>query len=182
MPVRTFNEIHPKIAKSAFVDSMATVTGKVVLSEHVSIWPNVSIRGDLLSISIGKNSNVQDNTVIHTTEFFDQPGQGYDVVIGEDVTVGHGAIIHGCHIGNRVLVGMGAIVLDGVVVEDDVIIGAGTVVPPGKRLETGYLYLGSPAKCARKITEQEKAHIINNAQNYIQTKNKHAQDAKQYGY
>ncbi|MBK2124096.1 gamma carbonic anhydrase family protein [Fangia hongkongensis] len=182
MPVRIFNNISPTLSDGVFIDSMATVTGDVTLSKDVSIWPNVSIRGDLLPIRIGQNTNIQDNSVIHTTQFFDKNGTGFDVVIGENVTVGHGAIIHGCHIGSRCLIGMGAIILDGAVIEDDVIVGAGSVVAPKKKLESGYLYVGSPAKRIRALTEEEKSYILQNAMNYNEVKNEHINDARTYGY
>ncbi|MFZ9035689.1 MAG: gamma carbonic anhydrase family protein [Francisellaceae bacterium] len=171
--IRPFNQITPEIAPSAYVDPAATIIGNVSIGNDSSIWPNVSIRGDLLKISIGNNSNVQDNSVIHTTRFYDKSGKGFDVVVGDGVTIGHSVTLHGCHIGNRVLVGMGAIVLDGVVVEDDVMIAAGSVVTPGKRLQSGYLYLGSPAKQARALTDAEKDMIKKNAIDYVETKNQY---------
>jgi len=177
MPIRVFNGKYPIIANTTFVDSTASICGDVTLKDHVSVWPNVSIRGDLLPIVIAENSNIQDNSVIHTTQFFDQPEKGYDVVIGKSVTVGHGAIIHGCHIGDRVLVGMGAIVLDGVVIESDVMLGAGSIVSPGKTLQSGFLYLGSPARVVRPLTQQEKTYIANNALSYKAIKDQHIQDA-----
>jgi len=177
MPIRRFNGKCPIVAKTVFVDAMATVIGDVTLKDHVSVWPNVSIRGDLLLIVVAENSNIQDNSVIHTTEFFNQPKEGYDVIIGQSVTVGHSAIIHGCHIGNQVLIGMGAIVLDGAIIEDDVMLGAGSVVSPGKTLKSGFLYLGAPAKVIRELTEQEKNYIVNNALSYKTIKEQHIQDA-----
>jgi len=177
MPIRVFNGKYPIIAKTVFVDAMATVIGDVTLKDHVSIWPNVSIRGDLLPIVVAENSNIQDNSVIHTTEFFGQPEKGYDVIIGESVTVGHSAVIHGCHIGDRVLIGMGAIVLDGAIIENDVMLGAGSVVSPGKTLKSGFLYVGAPARVVRTLTKQEKTYIANNALRYKSIKDQHIQDA-----
>jgi len=176
MSVRIFNGIKPKVAKTSFVDKMASVIGDVSLDEHTSIWPNVSIRGDLLPIKIGFASNIQDNSVIHTTQFNNTPGQGYSVSIGSHVTVGHGAIIHGCTIGNRVLIGMGAIILDGAVIEDDCMVAAGSVIPPGKVLTSGSLYIGSPARKVRDMTQQEYEYIINNAANYKSIKDQHIKD------
>lgn len=182
MAIRIFNQIKPKIGKGVFVDASAVVTGKVTLKDNVSIWPNVSIRGDLLAITIGTNSNIQDNSVIHTTQPLTPDDKGFDTLIGDHVTVGHSAIIHGCHIGNRVLIGMGAIILDGAVIEEEVMVGAGTIVSPGKTLLSGYLYLGSPAKRIRALSEREKQQIYKNAENYIQLKNQHICDAKAYQY
>ncbi|WP_116963388.1 gamma carbonic anhydrase family protein [Fastidiosibacter lacustris] len=179
MPIRSFNEITPKIDNSAFIDPMATVTGDVIIGKHSSIWTNVSIRGDLLNITIGNKSNVQDNSSIHTTQFFDRPGCGFDVKIGDEVTIGHGAIIHGCHIGNQVLIGMGAIILDGAIIEDEVIIGAGAVVSPGKKLESGFLYIGAPARQVRPLKESEKQYIRANAQNYCEIMQQHKKGLNQ---
>lgn len=172
-PIRSFKGIMPLIDNSVFIDESAVVTGQVTLHKDSSVWPHVSIRGDLLPIEIGSRSNVQDGSVIHTTEFKHARGTGFDVKVGKDVTIGHRAVLHGCHIGNRVLVGMGAIVLDGAVVEDDVMIGAGSLVPPNKRLVSGYLYIGSPVKQARPLTEEEKQMILTNAQSYVEVKNEH---------
>lgn len=171
--IRPFQGIMPIINDSVFIDESAVVTGKVTLHQDSSVWPHVSIRGDLLPIVVGARSNVQDGSVIHTTEFKHARGTGFDVVVGEDVTIGHRVVLHGCHIGDRVLVGMGAIVLDGAVVENDVMIGAGSLVPPNKRLESGYLYIGSPVKQARPLTDAEKQMILQNAQSYVEVKNEH---------
>ncbi len=176
MPVRKFNGKAPQIADNVFVDPMATLTGDVNVGSMSSIWPHVSIRGDLLNITIGSKTNIQDNSVIHTTLFFDNPGHGFDVRIGDEVTIGHGAVIHGCHIGNRVLIGMGAIILDGATIEDDVIVGAGSVVAPGKHLESGFLYVGSPAKQARPLKDNEKSYIRANAQNYYEVMQQHKKE------
>ncbi|AJC48410.1 gamma carbonic anhydrase family protein [Allofrancisella guangzhouensis] len=171
--IRTFNSKHPLIAESAYIDQSAVVIGDVVIKEDTSIWPQVSVRGDLLNISIGKCSNIQDGSVLHTTEYPKDSGDGYDLKIGEYVTVGHGVILHGCHIGNNSLIGMGAIVLDGAVVEESVLVGAGSLVPPGKKLESGYMYLGSPVKKIRLLNEKEKQDIIENAKHYVTTKNRY---------
>ena len=173
MSIRPFNGKSPFISKNVFIDKMATIIGDVILKNHVSVWPNVSIRGDLLPIIIDENSNIQDNSVIHTTDFYNQSEKGYDVIIGKDVTIGHGAIIHGCHIGNRILIGMGSIVLDNVIIEDEVMLGAGSVVSPGKILKSGFLYLGSPARIIRRLSQKEKKSIINNALHYKNIKNKY---------
>ncbi len=168
MTVRSFHKIQPMFDQTVYIDPSAVVIGKVTLGCDVSIWPNASIRGDLLHINIGARTNIQDNSVLHTTAITQD--DGYPLTIGNGVTVGHGAILHGCTIGDDVLVGMGAIVLDGAVVESQVMIAAGSVVPPGKTLETGYLYVGSPIKQQRALTEKEKAMIQQNAQNYCDNK------------
>lgn len=144
--IRTYKGVRPQLGERVMIDSTSVVIGNVVLADDVGVWPLVVIRGDVNHVSIGKRTNIQDGSVLHLTHKSTTNPQGHPLSIGEDVTVGHKAMLHGCTIGNRVLVGMGAILLDGVVVEDDVMIGAGSLVSPGKRLESGFLYLGSPAK------------------------------------
>lgn len=151
----------PQFDESVFVAPSADIIGDVVIGEQSSIWFNVTIRGDVNYIRIGDKSNIQDNVCIHV---MNQTGP---TVIGNEVTVGHGAIIHGCTIKERVLVGMNVTILDEAVVEPDVIIAAGSLVPPGKTLESGYMYMGSPAKATRKLTEEELASIPQYADNYV---------------
>ena len=171
--IRNFNNIAPDIDESVYVDESAVVIGDVVIKKNSSIWPQVSVRGDLLRITIGENSNVQDCSTLHTSEYPKGSGEGYDLQIGDNSTIGHGAVLHGCRIGNQVLVGMGAIVLDGAIVSDEVIIGAGSLVPPGKVLESGFMYLGSPVKKIRPLTSKEKEDMMGNAKHYVVTKNKY---------
>jgi len=140
------------------------------MADDVGIWPLVAIRGDVNYVEIGARSNIQDGSVLHVTHKSAYKPEGNPLVIGEDVTVGHKVMLHGCTIGNRVLVGMGSILLDGVVVEDDVMIGAGSLVPQNKRLETGYLYLGSPVKQIRPLTEAEIDGLKYSASNYVKWK------------
>ena len=144
--------------------------GDVELGEDVSIWPMVVVRGDVNLIRIGARSNVQDGSVLHVSRPYPGNDSGWPLIIGEDVVIAHKVVVHGCTIGNRVLVGIGAIVLDGVVVEDDVTIGAGAVVTPGKRLESGGLYLGNPARRARELTPAEVARIPIIASWYVNLK------------
>ncbi len=175
--IRSFKGITPTLEQGAYVDPAAVVIGDVVLGEDVSIWPLVVIRGDVNKVRIGKRSNIQDGSVIHESRPRPNNPEGYPVIIGEDVTVGHKVMLHGCKIGNRVLVGMGAIVLDGVVIEDDVIVGAGALVTPGKTLESGYLYTGSPARQARPIKDGEMEHFVQTAQNYVVLKEEYMAEA-----
>ncbi|BEU05180.1 gamma carbonic anhydrase family protein [Agarivorans sp. OAG1] len=176
MSVKSFSGFSPILGKEVWVDPSAVLYGEIKLGDDVSIWPMVAARGDVNHIQIGARSNVQDGSVLHVTRKTENPPYGYPLIIGEDVTVGHKAMLHGCTIGNRVLVGMGAIVLDGVVVEDDVMIGAGSLVPPHKRLESGYLYMGSPAKQARPLNEKEKAFLSESADNYVRLKQKYLEE------
>ncbi|ABU60639.1 gamma carbonic anhydrase family protein [Francisella tularensis] len=171
--IRSFNDKYPKVADSAYVDESAAVIGDVILKEDSSIWSQVSVRGDLLTITIGKGTNIQDCSTLHTTEYPKDSGQGFALTIGDYVTVGHGVVLHGCEIKNNCLIGMGSIVLDGAVVEPWVFLGAGSLVPPGKTLESGYMYLGSPAKKVRPISEHERQIIKENAEHYVKVKNRY---------
>lgn len=165
--IRSYLNTTPQVADSCYIDPMAVVVGDVILAENVSVWPFAVIRGDVNSIRIGKNSNIQDHAMLHVShKKADQP-EGSPLVIGEDVTIGHHVTLHGCTIGNRVLIGINSIILDNVVIPDDVMIGAGTLVPPNKVLESGWLYVGSPAKKLRPLTEKEIAFLPYSAQNYV---------------
>jgi carbonic anhydrase/acetyltransferase-like protein (isoleucine patch superfamily) len=173
MSIRKYRDKTPIIAESAYVDESAVVIGDVRIGEDSSIWPMVVIRGDDQAIVIGDRSNIQDGSVIHVAsdnELF--PG-GIPAIVGDDVVVGHKALLHGCTVGNRCLIGMSSTVLDGAVIEDDVILGAGSLVAPGKRLESGYLYVGSPAKRARKLGDKEKYFLKYAAGHYVELKNEY---------
>ncbi|EZQ01069.1 gamma carbonic anhydrase family protein [Acinetobacter sp. Ver3] len=165
--IRKYLETYPKFDTTNYIDPTALVIGDVVLAENVSVWPYAVIRGDVNFIRIGKNSNIQDHSMLHVSHKKADKPEGSPLIIGEDVTVGHHVKLHGCTIGNRVLVGIGTIILDDVVVEDDVMIGAGSLVPPNKVLESGYLYVGSPVKKVRPLTDKEKAFLPYSAQNYV---------------
>ena len=169
MTIRAYLNHVPQLGERVYVDEAAVVIGKVSLADEVSIWCGAVVRGDVNTIQIGKRSNVQDGSVLHVTGGSANHPTGSPLIIGEDVTIGHHVTLHGCIIGNRVLVGMGAIVLDDVVIEDEVIIGAGSLVPPRKRLQSGLMYMGSPAKAVRELTEAEKAFLRQSAQNYVAT-------------
>ena len=171
--IRTYQGLSPKIGERGFVDHSAVVLGDVVIGTDSSVWPLVVIRGDMHSIRIGARTSVQDATVLHITHASDFNPGGFPLIIGDDVTIGHQAMLHGCTVGNRVLVGMKAMIMDGAVVEDEVIIGAGSMVTPGKRLESGYVYMGSPAKKIRPITDQERAFFTYSAANYVRLKDKY---------
>lgn len=161
----------PTLADSVFVDPTATIIGDVEIAGESSVWPMVVIRGDVNKIRIGARSNIQDATVIHVSRPKASNPGGFPSIVGDDVTIGHKVMLHGCQIGNRVLVGMGAIILDGAVIEDEVIVGAGALVTPGKHLESGFLYVGSPARKTRPLTDVEREHFVATAGNYIELKN-----------
>lgn len=171
--LRTYQNITPQLGERVFVDACAVVLGDVVIGADSSVWPLVVIRGDMHSIRIGERSSIQDGSVLHITHAGPFNPDGYPLLIGDDVTVGHKVILHGCSVGNRVLVGMGSIVMDGAVIEDEVVLGAGSLVPPGKRLESGYLYVGSPVKQVRPLSDKEKAFFTYSAANYVKLKDLH---------
>eukprot|EP00919_Chromeraceae_sp_WS-2016_P075891 GHVR01179440.1.p1 GENE.GHVR01179440.1~~GHVR01179440.1.p1 ORF type:complete len:174 (+),score=31.05 GHVR01179440.1:35-556(+) len=155
------NRLFTTIAPSVYIHPMTYIVGDVTIGENSSVWPFVSMRGDVNKITIGARTSVQDGSVIHVTGVYAETPEkkGSPTKIGSDVTVGHKAMLHGCTIGDRVLVGMGATVLDDAIVEDDTIVGAGSLVPPGKRLTKG-LWVGRPAKRVRDLSHHEYVHIM----------------------
>jgi carbonic anhydrase/acetyltransferase-like protein (isoleucine patch superfamily) len=171
MKLRTYKSAWPHIHDSAYVDSQASVIGDVVIGPDSSVWPMTVIRGDVNRIRIGARSNVQDGSVIHVTHPYAGVSQGYAATIGDDVTIGHRAVIHGCSIGNECLIGIGAVILDGAVLQDRVLLGAGSLVTEGKVLESGHLYLGSPARMARTLSDEEIKWFKYSAQHYVKLKN-----------
>ncbi|NBA96980.1 gamma carbonic anhydrase family protein [Pseudomonas sp. R5(2019)] len=173
MAIRTFEQHIPRLGERAFVDRSAVVIGDVEIGADSSVWPLTVIRGDMHRIRIGKRTSVQDASVLHITHAGPFNSDGFPLLIGDDVTIGHKVMLHGCTLGNRILVGMGSTIMDGAVVEDEVIIGAGSLVPPGKRLESGFLYVGSPVKQARALTEKERAFFPYSAANYVKLKDRH---------
>lgn len=168
--IRSHHGISPKLGERVYVDPAATVIGDVELGDDCSVWPNAVIRGDMHRIRIGKRCSIQDCSVLHITHASDFNPGGWPLVLGDRVTVGHRVVLHGCTIASNVLVGNGAIIMDGVEVGENVIIGAGTMVPPGKKLEGGYLYVGSPAKQARPLTEREYQFFVYTSDNYVKLK------------
>ena len=169
--IRPYKGVLPTLGKGVYIDPAATVIGDVVLGDDVSVWPSTVIRGDVNFIRIGDRTNLQDGTVVHVSH--DGPHAklgGFATRIGSDVTIGHKAIIHACTIEDAVLVGMGAIVLDGAVVRKHAFIGAGALVPPGKVVGEGEMWLGSPAKCARMLSEAEIEALYYSARHYVRMK------------
>ncbi|MCU7648326.1 gamma carbonic anhydrase family protein [Pseudomonas piscis] len=173
MAIRTYQDHRPKLGERAFVDHSAVVIGDVEIGADSSVWPLTVIRGDMHRIRIGARTSVQDASVLHITHAGPFNPEGFPLLIGDDVTIAHKVMLHGCSIGSRVLIGMGSIVMDGAVVEDDVMVGAGSLVPPGKRLASGFLYVGSPVKQVRALTEKERAFFTYSAGNYVKLKDQH---------
>lgn len=173
MAIRDFDNYLPDIHPSCFIDDKALVLGQVTIGENSSVWPFTIIRGDVNSITIGNNTNIQDNSVLHVSHDSPYNPGGYNLEIGDDVTVGHRVILHGCHIGNLCLIGMGSTIMDGVVIESNTIIGAGSLVTPDKKLESGFLWMGSPARKVRKLSSTELESLKYSAQHYVKLKNRH---------
>ncbi|HZV37237.1 MAG TPA: gamma carbonic anhydrase family protein [Pseudoxanthomonas sp.] len=166
----------PTLGQRAYVDEAATVIGDVVLGDDVSVWPGTVIRGDVNFIRIGARTNVQDGTIVHVSH--DGPHAklgGFATVIGEDVTIGHQAIVHACRIEDAVLIGMGAIVLDGAVVQKHAFVGAGALIAPGKVVGSGEMWLGSPAKFARKLSDAEIDALYYSSKHYVKLKDEYLQ-------
>ncbi len=176
--IRNFEQFSPEIADSAFIDESAVVTGDVVIGEYSSVWPLVSIRGDIHSIRIGARSNIQDGSILHVTHDSEFAPGGASLLVGDDVTVGHNVVLHACTVEDRCLIGMGSVVLDGAVVQSGAMLGAGSLVSPGKVLEGGYMWLGSPAKRVRELTEKEKRFLSYSAAHYVKLQQRHVLSAK----
>ena len=165
--IRALGARKPRIAASAWVSPSAEVIGEVTIGEDASIWPSAVLRGDLEPIVIGARSNIQDGAIAHTT------GGVCPCEIGEDVTVGHRAILHGCRVDGPSLIGMGAILLDRAHVPAWCIVAAGALVPEGKKLESGWLYLGAPARPKRRLTDEERAFLAESARHYVELARAH---------
>ena len=165
--IRDYRDKSPQLGANVYIDPSAVVIGDVVLGDNSSVWPLTVIRGDINSIRIGRDTNIQDGSVLHVTHRGEYSPEGADLRIGDQVTVGHKVLLHGCHIGNLCLIGMGSIVTDKVVIEDRVMLGSGSLVPPGKTLESGYLYLGNPAQQKRRLSEREIDYLAYVAEHYV---------------
>ena len=175
MTIRSFENKTPDIHATTFVDDTALVLGNVKIGENSSIWPFTVIRGDVNRIEIGNNTNIQDNSVLHVTHDGPYNPGGFDLKIGNNITIGHRVILHGCQVGDSCLIGMGATIMDGAVIESHNLIGAGSLVTPNKHLESGYLWMGSPIRKVRKLSDDELESIEYSAVNYVKLKNQHQQ-------
>lgn len=171
--IRPFENRMPRLGERVYVDPQSAVIGDAELASDVSVWPMAVIRADVNVIRIGEACNIQDAAVLHVTHDGPFMPGGKPLILGKGVTVGHQAVLHGCRVDDYCLIGMGVLVLDGVHIEHHVMVGAGSVVPPGKRLESGYLYLGNPARAVRELTESEQAHLEYSAAHYVRLKDKY---------
>ncbi|MGH7792426.1 MAG: gamma carbonic anhydrase family protein [Thermodesulfobacteriota bacterium] len=160
--IKPYGGAFPKLHPTVFVAESAQVIGDVTIGEDSSVWFQTVVRGDVNFIRIGVRTNVQDGCVLHVTR------GTHSLMIGDEVTVGHRVVLHGCTVKNRGLVGIGAIVLDGAVVEEDSMVGAGSLVPPGFRVPSGTLVMGVPARVKRELTPEEVKHIKQSASNYVE--------------
>lgn len=170
MTISSYRNISPTLGARVYIDPSAVVIGRVSIGDDASIWPTAVVRGDVNTITIGARTSIQDGSVLHVTHDGPFAPGGRALIIGSDVTVGHRVTLHACTIGNNCLVGMGSIVLDDVVTEDFVMIGAGSVVTPGKRLESGGLYVGSPARRVRDLQPKEIEFLSYAAAHYVKVK------------
>ncbi len=174
MNVRCFEDRCPVIAAGVYVDGSAVVIGDVHLGQDASVWPMAVVRGDIHSIRIGARTNIQDGSVLHVTHDSRYNPGGHPLVLGDEVTVGHHVVLHGCTVGNRCLIGMGSLIMDGAVLHSQVMLGAGSLVTPGKELEGGHLWLGRPAKRIRLLEPEELDYLEYAAARYVRLKRRYA--------
>ncbi len=173
MSLRCFEGRCPRLASGAWVDPTAVLVGDVTLGSSVSAWPHCVIRGDIHRIEIGAETNIQDGSILHVSHDSRFHPGGAPLIIHDRVTVGHQVVLHGCEVGALCLIGIGARVLDRAILEPRTMIGAGALVPPGKRLQGGFLYLGTPARRARTLTDQELEYLDYTAAHYVRLAARH---------
>jgi len=173
MTLRSYLDFKPTIGAQVYIDDSAQVIGRVELADDVSVWPMTVIRGDVNHISIGAQSNIQDNCVLHVTHVGPYTPDGGALHIGKNVTVGHGAILHACEIGDSCLIGMGARILDNAVMKPYSMLGAGSVLTPGKVIPSGELWVGNPAVKLRKLSSEEQQSLDYSATHYVKLKNQY---------
>ena len=178
MSMSSYLNTSPILGDRVFLHPSCQVIGDVKLGDDSSVWCNTVLRGDVNRIVIGRGTNVQDLTMCHVSHKTSDKPEGSPLIIGDYVTVGHSVILHGCRIGNECLIGMGSIIMDDVVIPDRVMIGAGSLISPGKTLESGMLYMGRPAKAMRALTAEELAYLRYSAEHYIQVKNNYLYGSK----
>jgi carbonic anhydrase/acetyltransferase-like protein (isoleucine patch superfamily) len=171
--IRSFESMQPSIAEDAWIDETALIIGDVQIASQASVWPMAVIRGDVNRIRIGSASNIQDGCVLHVShDSYYLPG-GRALTLGNRVTVGHKAILHGCEIADACFIGMGCTILDGAILEPYTMLGAGSLVTSGKHLAGGYLWIGSPARRLRALSEQERQYLDYAAAHYVRLARRH---------
>jgi carbonic anhydrase/acetyltransferase-like protein (isoleucine patch superfamily) len=175
--VQKFQDFSPEIGHHVFLHASATVIGHVNIGDDCSVWPGAVIRGDVNFIRIGQGTNIQDLSTLHVSHKSSEDPDGSPLIIGNHVTVGHNVILHGCTIEDECLIGMGSIIMDKTIVQKHVMVGAGSLVPEGKVLESGYLYIGRPARRIRPLTDEEITHFMYSANHYIKLKNQYLSNA-----
>ena len=173
MNIRSYQGITPRLGANVYIDPAAHVIGDVEIGADASLWPCAVARGDVHAIRIGARTNVQDGAVLHVTHDGEYTSGGFPLLIGDDVTIGHGAIVHACTVMGACLIGMHATVLDGVVVHRHSMIGAGAVVTPGKIVGEGELWVGNPARCVRTLSAEEIERLYYSARHYVTLKNRY---------
>ena len=171
MPLAKYLNTAPQLAERIYLHPSAQIIGDVRVGADSSIWCNAVVRGDVNHIIIGCCSNIQDLVMCHVSHKTESKPQGSPLIIGDHVTIGHSAILHGCEIGNECLIGMGSIIMDDVLIASQVMVGAGSLVPPGQQLESGYLYVGRPVKKLRPLTAAELSFLRYSAEHYVRVKN-----------
>lgn len=176
MAIRNYQQHSPRIGCNVYIDPDACVIGDVIIGDDSSVWPKTVIRGDVNSIRIGERCNIQDNSILHVTHDGPYVPGGFGLQLGNDITIGHRVILHGCQLFDFCLIGMGATVMDGAVVEGDIIVGANSLVTPNKHLESGFLYTGSPARKIRALTNDEIESLRYSSQHYVRLKNTYLQN------
>jgi len=173
--IRSFHGFHPELAPTAYVDPAAHVIGHVAIGNDSSVWPCAVVRGDAHSIRIGERSNIQDGASLHVTHDTQYTLGGFALTIGCDVTIGHGAVLHGCTVQNAAVIGMRATILDGVLIKRHAFVGAGAVVTQGRVVGEGELWLGNPARCVRLLSADEIQQIYYAARQYVKLKTHYLQ-------
>jgi carbonic anhydrase/acetyltransferase-like protein (isoleucine patch superfamily) len=173
MTLRRYLDKLPTLGERVYIDPACTVIGDVELADDVSIWPGAVLRGDVNFIRVGARTNIQDGSIVHVSHHSPFNEAGYPTLIGADVTIGHGAIIHACRIGDACLIGMGATILDGATVGDHALVGAGAVVSPGKVVGEGELWVGNPARRVRQLSQREIESLLYSAQHYVRLKDQY---------
>lgn len=171
--IRSFQDKSPTLGSGVYIDPKSVVIGDVTLGDDTSVWPMAVIRGDVNYVTIGKACSIQDGAILHVTHDGPYTAGGKPLILGHGITVGHQAVLHGCTIDDYCLIGMGALILDGVHIQNHVMVAAGSIVAPGKILESGYLYLGNPARAVRKLSEEELNQLQYSAEHYVRLKNKY---------